>query len=164
MFFKYDTIIDDSITVKELQEFLRTHNIYLDIVDNSTEWAAFSQYYAHKHGLGDIAAASFSYMVSLFMTGMGVSASTEAYFREETIEGLVLDEFNSLKDLSDEDKAVKLFEFIFELYSKDISKYEYKVERLAFRLGIDTYNQFLNVEGESKADKLNTLLRVYYSQ
>ena len=35
-------IIDDTVTEKELQEFLRENYICLDIVDNSTAWAAFA--------------------------------------------------------------------------------------------------------------------------
>ena len=45
----YDyTIIDDSVSEKELQEFLRENYIHMDIVDNSTAWAAFAQYYGRR--------------------------------------------------------------------------------------------------------------------
>ena len=45
-------IIDNTISEKELQEFLRKNYICLDIVDNSTAWAAFAQYYGRKNEIG----------------------------------------------------------------------------------------------------------------
>ena len=36
-------IIDNTVSEKELQEFLRKNYIHMDIVDNSTAWAAFAQ-------------------------------------------------------------------------------------------------------------------------
>ena len=38
-------IIDDTVSEKELQEFLRKNYIHMDIVDNSTAWAAFAHFY-----------------------------------------------------------------------------------------------------------------------
>ena len=67
---KYEySIIDDEITDKDLQEFLRENYIYMDIVDNSTAWAAFAQYYGRKNGFNPIHTASFAYMVSMFLGG-----------------------------------------------------------------------------------------------
>ena len=162
--YKY-TIIDNEITTEELQKYLKEQDIGLQIVDNSTEWAAFAQYYGRRNGLNDIVATSFSYMISLFMTGMGISASTEMYFREEQIEFTIIDALNNMnKDIAEEKKAVMLFEFIFNLYHLDIRKYEYKTEKLDFRLGISDYDKFMNIPGKSKSDKLRELLLYYYSQ
>ena len=156
-------IIDDTITTEELENHLKENNVYLDIVDNSTEWAAFSQYYGRSNGLNDVVTASFSYMVSLFMTGMGISASTEMYFREEQIEHEILDEYNNIFDHENEWDVKRLFNFIFQLY-KDIHKYEYKTEKLDFRLGINEYTEFMNIPAKSKADKLRILLNHYYDE
>ena len=47
-------IIDDTISEKDLQEFLRENNIFLDIVDNSTAWAAFAHFYGLKHMINSL--------------------------------------------------------------------------------------------------------------
>ena len=89
-------IIDDTVSEKELQEFLRENNIFLDIVDNSTAWAAFAHIYGLQHGFNPIHTASFAYMVSMFLGGIGISAGTDAYIKEETIEKELLNTYNEI--------------------------------------------------------------------
>lgn len=156
------TIIDDSVSEKELQEFLRENGIYLDIVDNSTRWCAFAQYYAHQKGFDVVKATSFSYMVSLFMTGMGISASTEIYFKEESLEHDLIDYLNQIKsEISDEEEQVKeMFNHIFEIYNNQISDYEYATERLSFKLTPSEMKKFQSLEGKNNKEKFKTLLNM----
>lgn len=154
------TIIDDSVSEKELQEFLRENDIYLDIVDNSTAWAAFAQYYGRKNELSIINATSFSYMVSLFLTGMGISASTEMYLKEEKIELDLVDVYNSIneEEIPEKEKVIKMFESIFKLYSEEISEYEYATERVSLKLTPSQMEKFLSLEGENNKQKFINLL------
>lgn len=164
MFWKneYDyTIIDKNMTDEMLEEFLKKNGITLDIVDNSTRWCAYAQYYAHQHSFDVIKATSFSYMVSLFMTGMGISASTEMYFKEEKMEYDLVDELNTIKseDISEEEQVKKMFNLIFDVYSQHISDYEYSTERLSFKLTPSEMEKFMSIEGENNKEKFKKLLK-----
>ena len=158
------TVVGCELSDEELQQFLEENNIYFEIVDNSTRWCAFAQYYGRKHGLNDVSATSFAYIISSFIGGMGISASTEAYIKEEKLEGDLLEYLNKLKQAfpDDEREQVKcLFLKTFKVYLEDINKYEYKTEKLNIRLGYSVYSKFMSVEGETKADKLINLLKHY---
>ena len=154
------TIIGCELTDKELQEFLNENGIVFEIVDNSTRWCAFAQCYAHKHGFDIVKATSFSYMISLFMTGMGISASTEMYFKEEQLEYDLLDYLNQIKsEIPDEEEQVKkMFNHIFETYDKHISNYEYATERLSFKLTPSEMEKFQSIEGKTNKEKFKKLL------
>lgn len=164
MFWKenYDyTLIDKNMTDEILNEFLKENGISLQIVDNSTRWCAFAQYYAHQHDFDVIKATSFSYIVSLFMTGMGISASTEMYFKEESLEYDLIDYLNQIKsEISDEEEQVKeMFNHIFEVYDNHISDYEYATERLSFKLTPSEMQKFQDVEGKNNKEKFKNLMR-----
>lgn len=165
MFWKKEyqpSILGCNLNDEELQQFLVENDIGLQIVDNSTRWCAFAQFYALHHDFNVVKATSFSYMVSLFMTGMGISASTEMYFKEEQIEYIILDDLNNLKKefASEEEQVKQLFEFIFEVYSENISEYEYATERLSLRLTPSEMEKFQSVQGENNKEKFKTLLNM----
>jgi len=165
MFWKneYDyTIIDDTMSEEDLKEFLNENGIGLQIVDNSTRWCAFAQYYAHQHDFDVIKATSFSYIVSLFMTGMGISASTEMYFKEEQIQFDVMDKMYDIKseNIPEEAQAKKMFWCIFRMYEKEISRYEYATERLSLRLTHSEMQKFQSVPGKNNTEKFKTLLNM----
>ena len=67
-------IIDNTISEKELQELLRKNNIFLDIVDNSTAWAAFAHIYGLKHGFNPIHTL-FNFLFILFNSSISLFAS-----------------------------------------------------------------------------------------
>lgn len=156
------TIIDSSITKEDLQEFLRKNNIFLDINDNPTTWCAFAQYYGRTNGLNDIESASFSFMVSHFMSYMGISAGTEAYYKEETIEFKILNIYNTIqiKDIPEEDKVKQLFNEIFLLYRNDIEDYALKNRRLQLRISESDYEKFQQIPGQTITEKFRNLLKV----
>ena len=103
-------------------------------------------------------------MVSIFLTGMGVSCGTDMYFREDDIEYHLLGVYDDLKsEIDDEEElAKKMFFEIFNLYKNKIEKYSFKTNHLTFRLSQSDYDRFMNVKGKDKVSKLRTLMRNYY--
>ena len=154
------TLVGCNLNDDELQQFINENDIGLQIVDNSTRWCAFAHYYAHKKGLDIVKSTSFSYMVSLFMTGMGISASTEMYFKEEKMEYDLIDELNTIKseDAPEEEQVKKMFNLIFNIYSHHISDYEYATERLSFKLTPSEMEKFNSIEGKNNKEKFKKLL------
>lgn len=161
MFWKTEheyTIIEE-VSVEELEKFLTENHIYLNLDGCAERWAAFSNYYGRNHGLNPFESASFSSIISTFMTGMGVSAGTEAYFNEEGIEHKVIDLYNQLpEDENEISKKRMLFKQVFDLYN-DIEKYELKNRRIEVRVSEREYQKFLDLPGETKSDKFRNLLK-----
>lgn len=152
-----------NVSDEELQQFLHERGITLQIVDNSTRWCAFAQCYGLNHNFDAIKATSFSYMVSLFMTGMGISASTEMYFKEENLELDLVDYYNQLKSAFPDDEKEQItcmFLKIFKIYDENISNYEYATERLSFKLTPSEMEKFQSVDGKNNKEKFKTLLNM----
>ena len=165
MFWKKEyqpTVVGCELSDGELQQFLKEIGVGFQIIDNSTRWAAFAQYYAHQKGFDVVKATSFSYMVSLFMSGMGISASTEMYFKEEQMEYNLIDYLNKIKsEIVDETEQVKnMFNHIFDVYSEHICEYEYATERLSFKLTPSEMEKFQSLEGKNNTDKFKSLLNM----
>ena len=156
------TIIDDSVSEKELQEFLRKNNIYMDIVDNSTAWAAFAQYYGRKNGFNPIHAASFAYMVSMFLGGMGINAGTDAYIKEETVEKELLNTYNEInkQDIMEETKVLRMFDAIVDLYTNRIHLFEYCSEWISFKVTPTERELFRKIPGKTAREKFHHLMNL----
>ncbi|MBQ6220063.1 MAG: hypothetical protein IJH63_10000 [Methanobrevibacter sp.] len=157
------TIIGCELSDEELQQFLNEIGVGFQIIDNPTRWAAYAQYHARENGFDIIRATSFAYMCSLFFGGMGISAGTEMYIKEEQIKYAIIDALNnikSIKDMSEEKKVKMTFEFIFNLYSVDISQYEYATERLSLRITPSEMKKFQSLEGKTNKDKFKSLLNM----
>lgn len=153
--------IIENISVEELEKFLTENHIYLNLDGVAERWAAFSNYYGRKHGLNELEAASFSSIISTFMGGMGVSASTDAYFNEEAIESKAIEYYNgvqALHDYSELEKKKLLFKLIFSIYYENIEKYELKNRRIEVRVSEREYQKFLDLPGDSKSEKFRKLL------
>ncbi len=155
-------IIDGTISEKELQEFLRENNIFFDIVDNSTAWAAFAQYYGKKNGFNPIHSASFAYMVSMFIGGIGISAGTDAYIKEETVEKELLDTYNEInkQDITEETKVLRMFDAIVDLYTNRIHLFEYCTEWITFKVSPTERDLFNKLPGETKKEKFHHLMNL----
>ena len=159
----YDyTIIDDSVSEKELQEFLRENYIYLDIVDNSTAWAAFAQYYGLKQGFNPIHTASFAYMVSMFIGGIGINAGTDAYIKEETVEKELLNTYNEInkQDTAEETKVLRMFDAIVDLYTNRIHLFEYCSEWISFKVTPTERELFNRLPGKTTREKFQHLMNL----
>ena len=157
------SVVGCELSDEELQQFLNEKGIGLQIVDNSTRWCAFAQYYAIDNEFDVVKATSFSYMVSLFMTGMGISANTEMYFKEEQMEYDLVDYINKLRSTfpDDEQEQVKcMFLKIFRIYEDHISNYEYSTERLSLRLTPSEMEKFQSLEGKNNKEKFKNLLNM----
>lgn len=152
--------IIENVSVEELEKFLTENHIHLNPDGAAERWAAFSNYYGRKHGLNPFESASFSSIISTFMVGMGVSASTDAYFNEEAIENKVINLYNQLpKDVDEISRKKLLFRQVFDLYKNNIEKYEPKNRRIEVRVSEREYQKFLDLPGETKSDKFRNLLK-----
>ena len=155
-------IIDDTVSEKELQEFLRKNYIHMDIVDNSTAWAAFAQYYGRKNGFNPIHSSSFAYMVSMFLGGMGINAGTDAYIKEETVEKELLTSYNEInkQDVTEETKVLKMFGAIVDLYTDRIHLFEYCSEWISFKLTPTERELFRKLPGNTAREKFHHLMNL----
>ena len=155
-------IIDDTISEKELQEFLRENEICLDIVDNPTAWAAFAQYYSRKNGFNPIHSASFAYMVSMFLGGMGINAGTDAYIKEETVEKELLTSYNEItkQNATEEMKVLKMFDAIVDLYTNRIHLFEYCSEWISFKVTPTERELFRKIPGKTAREKFHHLMNL----
>lgn len=155
-------IINDTVSEKELQEFLRENNIFFDIVDNSTAWAAFAQYYGRKNGFNPTHTASFAYMVSMFIGEIGINAGTDAYIKEETIEKELLNTYNEInkQDIAEEKKVLRMFDAIIDLYTNRIHLFEYCSEWISFKATPTERELFKKVPGKTTREKFQHLMNL----
>ena len=155
-------IIDDTVSTEYLRIVLERNNIELSIVDNPTEWCAFAHSYGLKHGFNPIHTASFAYMVSMFLGGMGISARTDAYIKEETIEKELLNTYNEInkQDTAEETKVLKMFDAIVDLYTNRIHLFEYCSEWITFRLTPTERELFRKLPGKTTREKFQHLMNL----
>ena len=155
-------IIDDTVSEKDLQEFLRKNNIFLDIVDNSTALAAFAHFYGSKQGFNPIHTASFAYMVSMFLGEMGISAGTDTYIKEETVEKELLNTYNEInkQDTAEEKKVLRMFDAIVDLYTNRIHLFEYCSEWISFKATPTERELFRKLPGKTAREKFQHLMNL----
>ena len=155
-------IIDDTVSTKYLRIVLERNNIELSIVDNPTEWCAFAHSYGLKHGFNPIHTASFAYMVSMFLGGMGISAGTDAYIKEETVENDLLNTYNEInkQDITEEKKVLKMFDAIVDLYTNRIHLFEYCTEWITFKVTPTERDLFNKIPGETTREKFQHLMNL----
>lgn len=155
-------IIDNTVSDEYLRIVLERNNIELFIVDNPTEWCAFAHVYGLKHGFNPIHTASFAYMVSMFLGGIGISAGTDAYIKEETIEKDLLNTYNEInkQDITEEKKVLKMFDAIVDLYTNRIHLFEYCTEWITFKVSPTERDLFNKLPGETKKEKFRHLMNL----
>ena len=155
-------IIDNNISDEYLRIVLERNNIELSIVDNPTEWCAFAHVYGLKHGFNPIHTASFAYMVSMFLGGMGISAGTDAYIKEETVEKELLNNYNEItkQNATEETKVLKMFDAIVDLYTNRIHLFEYCSEWITFRLTPTERELFRKFPGKTAREKFQHLMNL----
>ena len=155
-------IIDNTVSDEYLRIVLERSNIELFIVDNPTEWCAFAHVYGLKHGFNPIHAASFAYMVSMFLGGIGISAGTDAYIKEETIEKDLLNTYNEInkQDITEEKKVLKMFDAIVDLYTNRIHLFEYCTEWITFKATPTERELFRKIPGKTAREKFHHLMNL----
>ena len=155
-------IIDDTVSTEYLRIVLERNNIELSIVDNPTEWCAFAHVYGLQHGFNPIHTASFAYMVSMFIGGMGISAGTDACIKEETVEKELLNTYNEInkQDITEEKKVLRMFDAIVDLYTNRIHLFEYCSEWITFKLTPTERELFSKLPGKTKREKFHHLMNL----
>ena len=155
-------IIDNTISDEYLRIVLERNNIELSIVDNPTEWCAFAHVYGLKHGFNPIHTASFAYMVSMFIGGMGVNAGTDAYIKEKTVENDLLNTYNEInkQDTAEEMKVLKMFDAIVDLYTNRIHLFEYSSEWISFKATPTERELFRKIPGKTAREKFHHLMNL----
>lgn len=155
------SLIDDTVKVSDLQEYLRENNSFHDIVDNDSAWIAFTQYYGEKHGLNETEVVSFTYLISVFMCNKPLTKGEPEYYDEDKILDNALEKYVLLRDdseLMEQEKIIGLFNYILELYKTQLKEYTIPKHELVLELTDSEYQRFLNVPGENKKSKFRTLL------
>ena len=155
-------IIDDTVSTEYLRIVLEQNNIELSIVDNPTEWYAFAHIYGLQHGFNPIHTASFAYMVSMFLGGMGINAGTDAYIKEGTVEEDLLNTYNEInkQDITEEKKVLKMFDAIVDLYTNRIHLFEYCSEWISFKATPTERELFRKVPGKTAREKFHHLMNL----
>ena len=155
-------IIDNTVSTEYLRIVLERNNIELSIVDNPTEWCAFAHVYGLKHGFNPIHSASFAYMVSMFLGGIGINAGTDAYIKEKTVEEDLLNTYNEInkQDITEEKKVLKMFDAIVDLYTNRIHLFEYCSEWITFKVSPTERDLFNKLHGETKKEKFRHLMNL----
>ena len=155
-------IIDDTITRSELQEFLNKSNISLDIglFRHSVIWAAFGYYFGITHGLTDIESKCFASILNKEFSSFrseDLKLGVEDNFKLDLIEKIISQV--GLGEHTPEEETKIIFFSLFDLFKNRIRDFEYKNKRLEFRVSQNQYDKFMALEGKSKADKLDNLMR-----
>ena len=155
-------IIDNTISDEYLRIVLERNNIELSIVDNPTEWCAFAHVYGLKHGFNPIHTASFAYIVSMFIGGIGISTGTDAYIKEETVEKELLTTYNEInkQDTAEEMKVLKMFDAIVDLYTNRIHLFEYSSEWISFKATPTERELFHKIPGKTAREKFHHLMNL----
>ena len=164
MFFEkeYKYSIIEDVDIKIIENALERNNVHLSIIDNSTEWCAFAHYYGLKQGFNPIHTASFAYMVSMFIGGIGISAGTDAYIKEETVEQELLNTYNEInkQDITEETKVLKMFDAIVDLYTNRIHLFEYCSEWITFKATPTERELFRKLPGNTAREKFQHLMNL----
>ena len=155
-------IIDNTVSDEYLRIVLERNNIELSIVDNPTEWCAFAHVYGLKHGFNPIHTASFAYMVSMFLGGIGINGGTDAYIKEKTVEEDLLNTYNEInkQNITEEKKVLKMFDAIVDLYTNRIHLFEYCSEWISFKVTPTERELFRKLPGKTAREKFHHLMNL----
>ena len=161
--------IDNSVTRDDLKKFLKQNKIFLvtddEFLINAATWGAFAYYYGMHNGLNDIESKSFANVLSGMFTELEMeqftrdSWDTKKHFKEDEIRDTLGKIIARTIEGDITNHAKEIFFSLFDIYKNSIRYFEYKSKRLDLRVSQSQYNQFMKLPGESKADKLNNLLK-----
>lgn len=131
------TILKEEINKENMTKIIenkaKTNGVTLPIPpqDISTRWAMYAFTDGIEQGLNEFQTASFSNAVSMMMTGISCSSSTEYYFYEEKIDSILIGFYEDIQELYDleEEQQKELYYYIRNWYVCNIEQYEKKVFR-----------------------------------
>lgn len=155
-------LIDNRIEDEFLADMAGIFHLPTDMNNLTNKWFVFGVNYGLENGLDTITANSFSFILTKIYTDITINTGTEKYFDENGILSFI-DELYYEYDLDkpEEENAKLLFFDIFDIYENLIEHYSKKTERLQMRVSFNMLQKFMNVDGDRKVDKLQTLLDVY---
>lgn len=147
-------------SAEKVGKLAEKYNININQDSLSNRWGLFGNVYAREHGFDDLTSSSIGYMVSSYMTGMGVCCGSDVYFDEDRIDDKILDLFNDLDGDDELENRKILVEGILKLYREN--DFERKVENLGVRLTAREFEMFMRIDGKSKTEKFQNLLKNYW--
>ena len=161
--------IDNSVTREDLKKYLKQNKISVvtddEFLINTVAWGAFAYYYGMHKGLNDIESKSFANVLSGIFTDLQMDQftrnpwDTKKHFKEDEIRSTLRKIISRTIEGNITNHAREIFFSLFDIYKNNIRYFEYKSKRLDLRVSQSQYNQFMALPGESKADKLNNLLK-----
>ena len=159
--YEYWDIFSDVPKTEEIAKEMRNKGINFPLNTIENRWAAYGIWdLAQEDNTNLIEQSSFGSIISLFFGGMSVSASTEMYLREETIENQCVDMWNLIDDtLPQKERLIQFYNKIKGLYVSDIDEYWRNTERINLRVSMKTLQRFEAVEGETYNEKMINLLQ-----
>lgn len=152
----------EEVDLNELEQYAKK-NEFPYYNDPASQWNAYANKRAEEEGLDLISCRSFGYLTSSLIGGLGYSCGTEMYIRESDLEYHLIDEYNIIqKENVDTNTQIrKLFEYALDIYKFEIDKYAYKDTHISMKISNILLDKFMNVDGDSKADKFRTLMEFY---
>lgn len=157
-------IIDDTVKRSEIEYVLARNNVDIKFTkENKSHWEGFAYCYGMDNDLNDFEALSFAKLFSRIVFESEEPLKKSEYLKEYLIEERITQRFFEFPsaDVEIEDQIKDIFYSLFDVYANDVHKYEYKNKTLNFRLSQRQYNRFMNVKGDSKAEKLENLIDLY---
>lgn len=155
-------LIDSEIEDEFLTDMAGIFHLPTDMTNLTNKWFVFGVNYGLENGLDTITANSFAFVLTSIYTDMTINAGTDRYFDEGRILDFIDEMYYEYNLDEPEDKNAKqLFIDIFDIYENLIELYSRKTERLQMRVSYNMLQKFMNVDGDHKVDKLQTLLDVY---
>lgn len=160
-------ILDDSINLEGLEYVLNNisdNKIKINPPDNMSMWRAWGYYFAITHNMSDIEAESFSYLLSRLVTfSTDKVIRKNEYFKESVIESKIEDMDLQLwiQGFTIETRIKLIFNNLYEIYKNELDDYSYKNYRLNFRVSKKQFNDYMEIQGETKSEKLDALLDSY---
>ena len=166
--------IDNSITLEELYHFMIMNGFHFpkeDITLAPVTWGAFAYHYGKSNGLSEIESRGFADSLGLFYTDFTIGDyfkslkndsiywDTKKHFKLLEIENVVGSIVSRRIEGELTDYPKEIFFTIFDIYKNRIQDFEYKTKRLEFRVSQRQFDQFMQLEGKSKADKLDSLMK-----
>lgn len=163
---EYNIIKD--IKKEVLEKYCKDNNLNFDLSTIEGRWGAFAHYTGDtEYHLKGYELISFTNMICIAIADTQLEENTERYFKEYLIGNHVFKEYECLDNdssLSSDEKLVKLFNFISELYTSPdfYDKYEILSVTKAVRLSLNDLEKLDKYPGKDISSKIRYLIRLNY--
>lgn len=150
---------DEKIITDEIRQYNKKQELYLDETSLSEQWASYAQYIFHQSGERDIIyLETFTYLSTIVLGDVGVSAGAEEYFTENLEYALI--EYLEGYDFSDKTipEQKKICAQIKEWLLENGEKYEKVISQHTVRLDAEHFTKLKNIKGKSYHEKIQWLM------